>query len=93
MIPHHRSPVILHESDERRWLRAEHLNEITGMLEPYPAEEMNAYPISSKIKNPRSNGRELLDPIGERLTPETESRVNTEIKLQGMGAGKRDVKK
>lgn len=93
MIPHHRSPVILHESDERRWLRAEHLNEITGMLEPYPADEMNAYPISPKIKNPRANGRELLDPVGDRLTPETVTRINSEIKLQGMGSGKRDEKK
>lgn len=92
-IPHHRSPVILHERDERRWLKAEHLNEITGMLEPYPAEEMNAYPISNRIKNPRSNGRDLMDPIGERLMPETETNIQQEIRLQGMGAGKRDWKK
>ncbi|HPD54574.1 MAG TPA: SOS response-associated peptidase [Bacteroidia bacterium] len=89
-IPHHRSPVILHERDERRWLRAEHLQEITTLLEPYPAEEMNAYPISPKVKSPKATGRELIEPVGERLQPELELRMKTELRLQGMGAGKRD---
>ena len=80
----------LHQSDERRWLKAEHLNEITGMLEPYPADEMNAYPVSPAIKNPRNNNRELLDPVGERLLPESTTRIHNEIKLQGMGSGKRE---
>lgn len=83
-IPHHRSPVILHERQERRWLHAEHLTEITDMLEPYPAEEMNAYPISNRIKNPRNNGRELLDPVGERLEKEYDIQLNSELKLFGM---------
>ncbi len=88
-IPHHRSPVILAERDEQRWLKAEHLNEITGMLEPYPSEEMNAYPVSPRIKNPRQNDRDLIEPVGQRLEPETESRIKTEIKLEGMGSAKR----
>lgn len=88
-IPHHRSPVILAERDEKRWLMAEHLNEITGMLEPYPSEEMNAYPVSPRIKNPRNNGRDLIEPIGERLEPETEALIKTQIKLEGMGSSKR----
>ncbi len=92
MIPHHRSPVILSQSHERRWLKAEHLNEITGMLEPFPSEEMNAYPIDKRIKNPRINDRQLMDPIGERLLPETEEVVKTSLQLQGMSFGRGDSK-
>jgi putative SOS response-associated peptidase YedK len=83
-IPHHRSPVVLHPHDEKRWLNAEHLTEITGMLEPYPSEEMNAYPISNRIKNPRNNSRDLLDPVGERLEKEYDIKVESELKLFGM---------
>ena len=92
MIPHHRSPVILSQSHERRWLKAEHLNEITGMLEPFPSDEMNAYPIDKRIKNPRVNDRQLMDPIGERLLPETEEVVKTSLQLQGMSFGRGDSK-
>lgn len=89
MIPHHRAPVILSKSGERRWLKAEHLSDITGMLEPYPSEEMNAYPIDKRIKNPRENDRQLLDPVGERLLTEQETIVNTSLRLQGMSYNKR----
>ena len=51
------APVILHPHDEKRWLNAEHLTEITGMLEPFQSDEMNAYPISNKIQ----------DTLGQRL--------------------------
>ena len=83
-LPHHRSPVVLRRSDELRWLRAESLNEVTELLEPYPAEDMNAYPISPRIKNPRNNVRELLEPVGERVVPEVESIVKNRLGLQGM---------
>ncbi|MFM7216637.1 MAG: SOS response-associated peptidase [Bacteroidota bacterium] len=82
-LPHHRSPVVLRRSDEARWLRAEHLNEVTELLEPYPADDMNAYPISSRIKNPRNNARELLEPIGERLIPEVTTVVKDRLGLEG----------
>ena len=83
-LPHHRSPVVLRRTDELRWLRAEHLNEVTDLLEPYPAEDMNAYPVSAQIKNPRNNSRDLLDPIGQRVVPENEFTVNNKLGLQGM---------
>lgn len=83
-LPHHRSPVVLRRSDELRWLRADALNEVTELLEPYPAEDMNAYPISARIKNPRNNARELLEPIGERVVQESETIVKNRLGLQGM---------
>ncbi len=92
-IHHHRSPVILHEGDERKWLEADHLSDITTLLEPYDGDDMNAYPISARIKNPRVNDIELLEPLGEPIEKETEFRVLRELKLQGMGYTKRDERK
>lgn len=85
-IEHHRSPVILHKAQERLWLDNDlALNDVTAMLEPYPSEELNAYPISPDIKNPRANGIELLSPIGQRVYPEYDYEIYQEIKMFGMG--------
>ena len=85
-IGHHRSPVVLHAEDEQRWINPQlPLNEVTSLLKPFPTEEMNAYPISNAIKNPRANGLELLDPIGERVFPEYEYKIDQDLKLYGMG--------
>jgi putative SOS response-associated peptidase YedK len=90
-IPHHRSPVILPRRHEKTWLSNEvPLADITRLLEPYPGEEMNAYPIDPKIKNPRAEGKELVKPIGERLVAEYEAKRDVDVKLQGMGANKKN---
>lgn len=89
-IPHHRSPVILPQRSEQRWLRQNlQLTDVTALLRPYPAELMNAYPISPEIKTPGNNRKELIQPIGERLLPEVDITVNKEIRLEGMGSNKR----
>lgn len=85
-IGHHRSPVILHEEDEEIWLNPlSPLAEITHLLEPYPHEELNAYPISPAIKNSKSNGADLLKPIGQRVFKEFTYEIYSHLSLQGMG--------
>ncbi len=84
-IGHHRSPVILSEEEEQKWLADEPLSEITPMLKPYPSEELNAYPISPAIKNPRDKDFNLLKPTGERIFPEFTYEIHQELKLEGMG--------
>lgn len=85
-VGHHRSPVILGEDQERDWISGDlPLNDITSMLEPFDARQMNAYPIDKTIKNPRSTGLDLLKPIGERVYPEYEYEIYEELKLEGMG--------
>ena len=85
-LPHHRSPVILFRSRETAWITADKpLTDITAMLEPYPADQMNAYPISKDIKNPRSDGKHLVEPIGEPIVPEYEINVKKTLELHGMG--------
>ena len=84
-LPHHRSPVILDRDDEKHWLDIDlPLGDALSMLRPYPSDAMNAYPIDPAIKNPRAEGRQLIEPIGERLMPEYEARFWIELELQGM---------
>jgi len=85
-IGHHRSPVILEESQYQAWLNtALPLSEATTLLEPFPFQKMNAYPISAIIKDPSLNDKELLQPIGERILPEYEYQFYEHLKLEGMG--------
>ena len=92
-IPHHRSPVILNSEDEQDWLNPELTDaEIAQLLRPFPAGQMNAYPVSKEIKHPVANGIELMIPTGERLVPEFDINVNREIELQGMGKTRREGK-
>jgi putative SOS response-associated peptidase YedK len=65
---HDRMPVMLWPKDFGRWLKQgdtppEQLNDLLG---PYPAEEMEAYPISKQVNSPRNDGPELI----ERVEPE-----------------------
>jgi putative SOS response-associated peptidase YedK len=88
-IPHPRMPVILPEEQYNTWLNnTSDLGHITGLLRPYPARMMNAYPISPDIKNPKNNSKELLNPLGDRLFPEFEIKFTSELEKKGFGKGK-----
>ncbi len=85
-VGHHRSPVILSEQHEQEWLDPNlPLSEATALLRPYPAEELNAYPISPRIKSPKINDPYLLEPMGDRIYKEYEYELFEELKLEGMG--------
>ncbi len=85
-IPHRRMPVILPHYNEAKWLNTKTpLSDITAMLNPFQSELMNAYPIDKKIKNPRNNYPQLIEPTGEKIMQETDFTVNDKIKKQGMG--------
>ncbi len=86
-LMHHRSPVILSQEDEALWLDSSaDLGDITALLKPMSGDCMNAYPISSEIRNPKNEGLHLLRPIGERVVPEYEYELFTSLNLEGMGA-------
>ncbi len=85
-LPHHRSPVILNQKDEQKWLDSSlSLAEVTELLRPYSGTDMNAYPISTRIKNPRENDIDLLKPIGPSVSPKKSLVVEQEVLLEGMG--------
>jgi len=59
---HHRMPVIVAPSDAERWLDPSE-RDVTELLRPYPAEEMTAYPVSTRVNSSRNEGPELITPV------------------------------
>lgn len=58
-----RMPVILLNEYESTWLRTSaQLSDILSMLSPYPANLMNAYPVSYKIADKTLNDISLIQP-------------------------------
>ena len=65
-------PVILSRSKESVWLKSSnHLSDVLGLLVPYPAESMNAYPVGEMVNIPNMNDIEMLNPIGDKLIIES----------------------
>ena len=51
-----RMPVILTKSNEKEWIKStRHLSEVLGMLNQFPVDQMNAYPISDLVDYPEIN--------------------------------------
>jgi len=89
-IPHHRMPVILSKSYEKKWLNAKTpLSDITQLLTPYPSEKMNVYPISAEIKNPKNNSRDFIKSLGSSLQKDSQIETTQKLELHGMGRYKR----
>ena len=57
---HERMPVILTPEAEELWLN-EQEKDITDLLNPYEADQMKAFPISSLINSPTNNTPEVLN--------------------------------
>jgi putative SOS response-associated peptidase YedK len=55
---HDRMPVLLHARDVPRWL--EDSTSVEDLLRPYPAQEMQARPVSRQVSNPDNEGPELI---------------------------------
>ncbi len=93
-IGHHRSPVIISEQHEKEWLSEDlSLGEVTSLLRPYPSEELNAYPISNRIKSTKIQDLSLLEPTGNRIYPEFDYEIYRELILQGMGSTRARLRK
>lgn len=89
-IGHHRSPVVLDQKDEQKWLDDSlPLEEVLGLLKPYPGESFKAEAISIKIKDPHNKSRDFIIPIDTNSPTEYDLIVKQDLKLQGMGSGKR----
>lgn len=93
-IGHHRSPLVLANEDIKDWLSlSTPLERIVELMRPPQENLFNAYPISSAIKDPRANGMQLLQPIGERVSPEYRYEVTQELQLFGMGESRARLRK
>ena len=60
---HDRMPVILAHDAYDVWLDpASERDELTGLLAPYPEDEMEAYPVSRFVNSPSNNDPRCIEP-------------------------------
>lgn len=61
MIPiHDRMPVILSQEEEELWIdKQTDLNTLKSLLDQFPSNKMEAYPVSKDVNSPRNNYRKL----------------------------------
>ena len=60
---HNRMPVILKKDTEDRWLQDIDTQEAQSMLEPYSLNDLQVYPISNLVNNPRNNSENVIRPL------------------------------
>lgn len=62
---HNRMPVILPPDLYDAWLEPDNddREELLSMLTPYPAEEMEAYPVSRRVNRPANDDQSVLEPV------------------------------
>jgi putative SOS response-associated peptidase YedK len=62
---HNRMPAILRREDEDRWVSGEALSaaDLNGILAPYPAGGMEAYPVLPLVNNPANDDERLVRPL------------------------------
>jgi putative SOS response-associated peptidase YedK len=62
---HNRMPVILSPELYGAWLDPDNddREELLAMLVPYPAEEMEAYPVSRRVNRPVNDELSVLEPV------------------------------
>lgn len=59
---HERMPVILTPDEEQAWIDTEtyQMKDVVRFLRPYPAEKMEAYPVSKDVNSARLDAPELI---------------------------------
>jgi putative SOS response-associated peptidase YedK len=62
---HNRMPVILERKNEDTWLNPDETEpeRLTKMLHPFPASEMDAYPVSRLVNIPKNDSKEVIEPV------------------------------
>ena len=62
---HDRMPVILSEDAEKYWLdpAQDNSKDILSALSPYPAGELEAYPVSTLVNSPANDRPECIAPV------------------------------
>ncbi len=64
---HDRMPVIVPRAERRRWLDPTFADRaaLSALLRPYPAEELEVYPVSRLVNSPRNDSPECVRRIDE----------------------------
>ena len=59
---HPRMPVILPRAAHSCWLRENDLDALKGLLVPFPSEEMQAFPVTTRVNNARHDHPDCVEP-------------------------------
>ncbi len=57
---HDRMPVILQRDDEHRWIAPHPDASLIDLLQPFPAEKMEAWPVSTLVNSPGNDVPEIV---------------------------------
>lgn len=57
---HDRMPVMLDRGDEETWLNSGDAEALQGVLDPYPSDELRAYPVSKRVNDPNNDEPEVI---------------------------------
>ncbi len=68
---HDRMPVILPVDVERDWLRADTTADAVELLQPYPEDDLDTYPISRAVNDPKNDSAAVIEPV----EPDTETQT------------------
>ena len=62
---HERMPVVLSYDDYDRWLdrSTPDIADLTELLQPYPAGELEIYPVSTVVNRAKAEGAELIEAV------------------------------
>jgi putative SOS response-associated peptidase YedK len=59
---HHRMAVVLAPDEERQWLEGDP-EEVESLLDPYPDDELVAYPVSTRVNSPANDAPDLVEEV------------------------------
>ena len=65
---HDRMPVIVPKEKQDLWLDPEVKDQesLLDLLKPYPALDLEAYPVSRRVNSPANNSPDCIKPAGAR---------------------------
>jgi putative SOS response-associated peptidase YedK len=65
---HNRMPVILHPRDYGLWLdpAIQQPEKVQPLLTAYPAEEMEAFPVSRRVNSPDNDDPRCIEPLAQQ---------------------------
>ncbi len=64
---HHRMPVILGRDNEQEWLKSENSEELKRLFDPFPSEQITAYPVSKLVNSPVNDVPEIMEAVENGL--------------------------
>jgi putative SOS response-associated peptidase YedK len=60
---HNRMPVILSPENEATWLHENNIEILKELLVPFDSNQMDAYPVSTKVNSPANNNEEIIEEV------------------------------